>query len=406
MSLKKLLLFSLLLFFPSFVILPRLGLFVPTSVEADELSDKQKDIDQLVQKLSELGKQKSSLKNEIAIMDSQIRLTSLKIQQTLGSINLLEEQIEELSVKIGKLDQSLDSLSLIFLSRVSESYRSQTVSPFSLFLSSSSFGDFYRKLKYLKALQLNDRVVMIKLEEARSSFDRQKQEREEKQQQLENLKKTLDSQKKALENEKSKKAYLLQATKNDEKRYQQLLAQARAEYQAIQAVLAGGGDETEVGLVSKGETIATIIAGSSCNSSGSHLHFSVTQGNNVVNPFNYLRGGVSWEDCSGSSCGSSDGDPFNPSGSWDWPMDEKITFTQGFGATWAINNKPWIRQIYTSHNGIDIYNQSLRVKSVANGTLYRGSYTGIGSCQLRYVRVNHQDSDIETYYLHINYTKL
>ena len=44
---------------------------------------------------------------------------------------------------------------------------------------------------------------------------------------------------------------------------------------------------------------------------------------------------------------------------------------------------------------------SSEVKAVKGGTLYRGSY-GVG-CQLRYVRVAHDDSDLETYYLHVNY---
>lgn len=393
--------FKLLLLFLTLVLAFH---FFPNLVGADEISDNLAEQARLEKLITDTKQKAETFRNEIAIMDSQIQLTSLKIQQTLGSINLLEKQIEELSGKIEELDQSLDSLSLIFLSRVSQSYKSQTASPFSLFLSADSFGDFYRKLKYLKALQLNDRAVMIRLEEARSSFDRQKSEREEKQSELENLKKTLDAQKESLQGQKTQKDYLLQITKSDEKRYQQLLAQARAEYEGIQAALAGAGDCKEVGDVSGGEQIASIIAGGSCNSSGSHLHFSVIQGNNVVNPLDYLKGGVDFENCSGYSCGDG-GDAFNPGGSWGWPIDEKITLTQGFGSTWAVANT-WVRKIYQFHNGIDIYNPSLRIKAVADGKLFRCSYTGMGGCSLRYVYLDHQDSDFESYYLHVNYTKL
>ena len=104
------------------------------------------------------------------------------------------------------------------------------------------------------------------------------------------------------------------------KKYQQLLATARAEFEAIQAIIAGKGEEEEVGSVSQGQRIASLIQGPSCNSSGEHLHFMASKGNNTVNPFSYLKGGVDHENCSGSSCGSSAGDPFNPSGSWDWPI--------------------------------------------------------------------------------------
>ena len=61
-------------------------------------------------------------------------------------------------------------------------------------------------------------------------------------------------------------------------------------------------------------------------------------------------------------------------------------------------------QISTAQDLQDMNNDlSLDVKAVRSGTLYRGSYSGSGSCQLRYVRVDHDDSDLDTLYLHINY---
>jgi murein DD-endopeptidase MepM/ murein hydrolase activator NlpD len=129
----------------------------------------------------------------------------------------------------------------------------------------------------------------------------------------------------------------------------------------------------------------------------------VAQNGNTFNPFSYLASGVGFENCSGSSCGSSDGDIFNPSGSWSWPITPSIKFTQGYGVTWAVRNT-WVGRIYSSHNGIDINNETnSEVKAVKGGTLYRGSYGGSGGCRLRYVRVHHDDGGLDTYYLHINY---
>ena len=237
---------------------------------------------------------------------------------------------------------------------------------------------------------------MVRLQGAQTVYQNEKESQEELQDQLEIQKKNLDSQKKA-------KANLLQVTRNDEKRYQQLLAAARAEFEAIQAIIAGQGVEKEVGSVNEGDRIASVIQGSSCNSSGSHLHFIVRQGNSALNPFSYLNSGVSYENCSGSSCGSSDGDPFNPSGSWTWPINSPIKFTQGYGYTWAVRNS-WVGRIYSFHNGIDINGESSStVKAVKSGTLYTGSYSGYKGCSLRYVRVDHDNSDLDTLYLHINY---
>ncbi len=236
---------------------------------------------------------------------------------------------------------------------------------------------------------------MVRLASVQTNYKGQKKDQEDLQNELETQKENLDLQKYA-------KARLLEETKNDEKRYQSLLAAAKAEFEAIQAITAGKGVEEEVGHVSEGERIASIIQGSSCNSSGSHLHFIVREGSTALNPFAYLNSSVSYENCSGTSCGSGDGDPFNPSGSWNWPIDSPIKFSQGFGSTWSIRNS-WVGRIYSFHNGIDINSGNLTVYAVKSGTLYRGSYGGSGGCRLRYVRVDHDDSNLDTLYLHINY---
>ena len=169
---------------------------------------------------------------------------------------------------------------------------------------------------------------------------------------------------------------------------------------SIQAILAGKGEEVEVGEVGEGEVITSLIVGGSCNSSGTHLHFTIADsGGNTSNPFNYLKS-VDHENCSGSSCGSSEADPFNPSGSWNWPMNPKIRMNQGYGQTWAVANT-WVGQIYNFHNGIDITGSSYDIKSVQAGTLYRGSYTGGGGCRLPYMKIKHKDGNLNTYYLHV-----
>jgi peptidoglycan hydrolase CwlO-like protein len=342
------------------------------------------------EKVKLLQSQANTLSNQIAQYDAQIRLTTLKINET-------EEKITMLTGRIDQLEGSLVALSKAFSSRVSETYKMSRLNQSFLFLSSApDLNTAVVRYFYLQKIQQSDRDLLIRLQSAQTTYKGEKEDQEELQQELQKQKELLDTQKKA-------KANLLAITKNDEKKYQQLLAQARAEYEAIQAILAGKGKEEEVGKVNQGQRIASVIQGASCNSSGSHLHFMVRQGTSALNPFNYLSGNVSYENCSGSSCGSGDGDSFNPSGSWDWPISSPIKFTQGFGSTWAIRNT-WVGRIYSFHNGIDINNDgNSEVKAVRGGTLYRGSYVGYNGCGLRYVRVDHDDSDLDTLYLHINY---
>lgn len=346
-------------------------------------------IDEYSNQVKTLQGQSNTLKNQIAQFDAQIKLTTLKIQQT-------EEQISLLSGRIDQVGGSIDSLNLAFNERAKETYKMARVGdPFVLLAASNNLNEVFSRFIYLKKIQDGDKNLLDRLKNAQNTYVEQKNDQEELQTQLAKQRSDLAGQKKA-------KDYLLSATRNDEKKYQTLLAQARAEYEAIQAIIAGKGSETEVGQVSEGQRIASVIQGASCNSGGTHLHFIVRRSNNTAdNPFNYLKGGVSYQNCSGSSCGSSDGDPFNPSGSWEWPIQPEIKYNQGYGSTWAVRNT-WVGKIYSFHNGIDINSVgSSEVRAVKSGKLYRGSYN-VG-CNLRYVRVDHDDSDIDTLYLHINY---
>jgi len=390
MILKRLIvLLSLLL---GFVLIQQTRDFSQVSAESEQerLQKISKEIEEYAKQIERLQSQVSTLSNQIAQYDAQIKLATLKVSQT-------QEKISLLGGRIVLLEDSLDSLSGAFSSRVVRTYKMARLNePYILLMTSSDIKEAVSSFFYLKKIQEADRDLMVRLEKAQVVYKEEKVEQEDLQRQLQEQKSVLNAQKAA-------KTKLLSDTRNDEKKYQQLLATARSEYEAIQAIIAGRGSETEVGKVSQGQRIASIIQGPSCNSSGPHLHFIIAQNGNTQNPFGHLKSGIDFENCSGSSCPSSDGDPFNPSGSWDWPLNPKIKFSQGYGSTWAVGNT-WVGRIYQSHNGIDINSHSSsEVKAVKSGTLFRGSYVGYNGCSLRYARINHDDSDIDTFYLHVNY---
>ncbi len=363
---------------------------VKAETESEKIERLSREIQEYENKILKLKTQANTLFNQIAQFDAQIRLTTLKISQT-------EEKIHLLGGRIDQLETSLQTLTKAYTSRVIKTYKMARLNePLIFLVSLPDLNTAVTSFHYLQKIQESDRDLLIRLEKAQTVYEDERIQQEELQAKLEEQKRVLGSQ-------KSAKALLLEQTKNDEKKYQELLARARAEYEAIQAIIAGKGQEEEVGKVSQGQRIASIIQGPSCNSSGTHLHFIISQNGATQNPFNYLKSGIDYENCSGSSCGSSDGDPFNPNGSWDWPIIPKIKFSQGYGSTWAIKNT-WVGKIYSFHNGIDINSDSSsEVKAVQSGTLYRGSYSGSGGCRLKYVRVDHDNSDLDSYYLHINY---
>lgn len=367
----------------------------------DKVNLIQEYIDKCNQKIASLQGQQLTLKQIISTLNSKINLAQGQINQTQAQINLLEKEVTVLDGVLETVTDSMDLLEKIYQARVKESYKRFRVTSIDLIFSTNSIGDYFTKLKYLNTVKAKDQLILAELEKSRIDYDQRKQIKVQKQQEVEALKTKLVTQKKVLDAQQKEKQSLLLKTQNDEMRFQSLLNQARSELEAINAVIAGKGIETEVRDIKTGDVIASVISGSSCNSSGTHLHFIVGQDHSVINPFNYLKS-VDYENCSGSSCSSNDGDSFNPVGSWDWPLNPKISLYQGFGLTWAINHT-WVRSIYSFHNGIDIKSSSAEVKAVQNGKLFRGSYSGSSGCALKYVRVAHADGGLDTYYLHVNY---
>ena len=369
-----------------------------STVLADEVSDKfnnlQNQISELEKKLEETRGQKQTLSSQIAYMNQQIQIAQLKINQTQAQISALEEEINDLSLKIDRLDVSLDKLSQLLLRRVVETYKKGQLEPALLLFATEDMSQFLNNYRYLQEAQKHDKTLILAVQAARDNFDAQKSLKEEKQAELEKLRAQLQQQNNDLAQQRADKERLLAVTKSNEALYQQMLASALAELQAIQAIVAGRGEEREVGQVKQGEKIATVIQGRSACSTGTHLHFEVREGSALKNPFAYLS--------STSLINDSGGDEYFFGGSWPWPLAGTIRLTQGFGNTW------WVRSGgagYPSHTGIDIVSDSSAVLAVKEGTLYNGSIK-CGGGNLFYVRVDHADSGLDTYYLHVNYAKL
>ncbi len=364
--------------------------------QANDLSNK---IREYQQKLDELRQEKNTLSSQIQYMDTQIYLTGLKIKETEANIETIKKEVETLTQRIEGMDSSLDYLSKTLISRVTSTYKAHYISPLEMIFNSNSLGELINNIKYLKSAQENNQKLLIQVQQVKLNYEEQKKLREQKTVELDNLSKSLEEQEIDLGNQKTSKQKLLADTNNDERKYQDLLNKAQAEYTAIQGIVSVGANEVEIGSVKKNDTIASIIPGPSCNSGGPHTPFIVKDNGVVSDPFNYLKP-VAFNNCSASSCGSSDADPFNPSGNLDWPLQPTIELEQGYGSTWAVRNT-WVGRVYNFHNGIDINGASNDIYAISDGTLYKGSYGGSNGCALPYVKLVHKDSNITTYYLHV-----
>ncbi len=345
-------------------------------------------IDLFSNKINDLATQKKTISSQIAQFDTQIKLTQLKINDAQATIDKLEREIGVLGFRIGYVSDSISQLEDLVKKRIVATYQQSYVSNFELILTSENFSDILLKLQYLKQVQENDKKILSSLQQTRSNYANQKDEREAKEKAIEDSKQKLLGFKTSLDTQKAEKQAFLRATQNDESRYQRLLAQAQAEV----AIAFGGGTETYIRDVKAGDTIGNVVYGRSGCSTGTHLHFEVHKNGSVDDPNNYLSS-TSFD----YPFGESDSGNINPHGSLPWPISSPIHITQGYGMTpyaksGAYNGNP--------HFGIDMYTDSSSVKAVKDGKLYGGSYSGCSYGQLIYAKVKHDDG-LDTLYLHM-----
>lgn len=347
-------------------------------------------IDILSKKIDDLGSQKKTLSSQITQFNSQIQLTQVQIANAEATIEKLEKEIGALGARIGYINQSVDKLEVLLKERIVATYQQSFVSDLELVLTSHDFSDLILRLQYLKQVQENDKKILESLQQTKSNYANQKDEREQKQAAIEENKKKLEVLKVGLDKQKAEKQAFLEATKNDEARYQRLLAQAQAEL----AIVFGGGSESYIRDVSQGDSIGSIASYSvspGC-STGAHLHFEVHKGGGVDNPNSYLKsGGYSYPDGYDQSYYGS----VNPSGDLPWPLNETVIIYQGYGS------HPFAKSFYSNgtHQGIDMDSGSKTVKAVKAGKLYGGSYS-CSNGKLFYAKIDHGDG-LTTWYLHM-----
>jgi peptidoglycan hydrolase CwlO-like protein len=351
------------------------SLFAQTSNECNDKTGQEK-IDCLNNVLNRLSGQGKTLNQEIAKRKTQINLTAAQISKT-------EQEIAALAEKIGRLEVSLEQLAEIVRKRIAATYKSSKPDPVILLFSSAKFSDFVNSYQYLKVVQQHDKKLLYAMETTRTNYDEQKKA-------VEILKAKLEAQRTQLAKQQREMESLLVVTQNDEKKYQQLLAQAYAEKAALEQALVAG---TKVGPIKKGDPIALIgNTGYPICSTGKHLHFEIRKNNTWTDPGAYLQSKTVEDDQNNGGNNVNFG-----SGSWPWPIEDPVRVTQFYGHTpysWKYKYSDGI------HTGLDIVTSATDViRAPADGNLFKSSQL-CGSSVINIVYIDHGDNLI-SFYLHV-----
>lgn len=192
-------------------------------------------------KLTELTGQEQTVTQALAILNTQISLTQVKIASTTNQLDKLKAEIGDLSSRIDSIDYSLTDLTKIFISRVRETYMYRGTPDALLVSQVSGLPNIVRAIEYAKIIRDHDRTVLISLEKSRLDYNTQKATKEDKQKEIEALKTKLDRDKLALAGQVAAKNKLLADIKTDKTRTQQRLADAQAQLAAFSKFVSNQG---------------------------------------------------------------------------------------------------------------------------------------------------------------------
>lgn len=200
--------------------------FAQATDECQSMSGQSK-VDCYQRKLDQAKNLANTYSSQIAIMDSQIKLTEARIEANEREILDLTLDIDTAVKKIDKLQGSLEKIADVLLNRIVATYKAGSVQPLEMFLSSADASNLLERLNYFRIVQKHDRALIRDVQQAKNDYANQKDIFEAKKKKIEKLKVQLETYNNQLSQEKQNKQNLLTQTRGSETIYQQLLAQAK-----------------------------------------------------------------------------------------------------------------------------------------------------------------------------------
>jgi peptidoglycan hydrolase CwlO-like protein len=195
----------------------------------NQIKQKQQEINQYQQQIAENQQKASTLQTEIQILEDQIDKFRLEISQIDLTIQKSSLNIQEIDSQINDLQERVDQKKELLAEyiRTVAIYDQETL--LEVILKNEKFSDFFDEINALESVQEEIQSILVVVQELKGELEDQRGELDAERQEQYRLKSLQMLQKRTVENTQNQKEDLLDMTKGEEQRYQQLIQGAEKE---------------------------------------------------------------------------------------------------------------------------------------------------------------------------------
>lgn len=185
-----------------------------------QLSDVEKQISDFNAGIEEAKKKQKSLKNDLNILDQQVKKQQLQIQEINLNLREIQKEITDTNNEINGLEGKLEVKRNLLDASLKKLNEYDHTSWVSVFLMSKSLSDFLNQIRYLHDLQVDINDFITNIDTIRADLESHKNELENKKSDILKLKSLQSLQQQTLQQKQKDKTNLLSTTKGQEKLYE------------------------------------------------------------------------------------------------------------------------------------------------------------------------------------------
>jgi murein DD-endopeptidase MepM/ murein hydrolase activator NlpD len=207
------------------------------AAKKQQIKDLQDKIKTSQSQIDTLRNAEDSLQNQIAILENQIAKNALDIQETQAQIDETTLELQDLDTQIAANDARISSDHDLLADLIRRVAREDDRSTLETLFLSDNLSAIFERAKSLSDLQGDMLSTVKRLQEERAAQEQKRAERVAKNEELRKQKDQLQVDSIKLSETKDAKIQLMDATRNSESKYQDLMAGLRDEASSVSSDL-------------------------------------------------------------------------------------------------------------------------------------------------------------------------